>query len=438
MSYNKRLTELVLKGNPIIGLASAILGLFMGFASVAFFGATAPVIKEGMGLSPYQVGLLVAIPTLTGGLLRVPCGAWADSNGGKKPIVLLLLLTLCGLASFSVLALFYPEGEIPGNLYPVLLLCGALTGCGIGVFTAGIAHVSYWYSMARQGTALGLYSGIGGISSGVATALIPIGLYFIGFSGVYTLWFLIVLAGTVVFVITDRDAWYFQLLRAGVNPAKAAEKAKSAGQEEFPKGRMKESILTAAKNGRCWALTAVYFSTFGGSLALTAWLPSFWTAHHGFSLQAAGIITGLSSAFSPFMRIFGGKLSDIFQAEHITIAALSCCLAGGMILSFGGTAFMSGLGIFIMVGGIGISNASVFRLVPVYIDGAVGGAAGIIGGVGAMGGFIIPPLLGMAVSALGEGGYTKGFLIYSFLFAVCILIMTILDRKRVKNMTAAS
>ena len=436
MLNSARLTEIVPKGNPIISLSAATVALFLGSASVAFFGATAPILKKTMELSPAQVGVLVAIPTLIGGLLRVPFGAWADSNGGKKPIVILLLLSLCGLTLFSALTLFYPDGDIPKTFYSFLLLCGALTGCSLGVFTAGTAHVSYWYSSARQGTALGLYSGIGGISSGIASALIPTGLYFVGFSGVYILWFLIVLFGTAVFIIIDRDALYFRLLRLGASQRDAREKAINAGQEEFPRGRLKESVMIAAKNGKCWALTAIYFSTFGGSLALTAWLPSFWTAHHGLSLQAAGVITGLSSAFSPLMRILGGKLSDIFQSEHIAATGLMCCLFGSLVLSFGGSVFMSGLGIFIMLGGIGVSNACIFRLVPVYIDGAVGGASGIIGGAGAMGGFVIPPLLGAAVSAMGENGYTKGFLIYAILFSVCIVIMILLNKKRMKNITS--
>ena len=84
MSNIKSKTNIILEGKPYISLFSAILSLFVGFSVVAFFGAAAPILKEAMGLSSSQVGLLVATPTLTGGLLRIPFGVWADINGGKN------------------------------------------------------------------------------------------------------------------------------------------------------------------------------------------------------------------------------------------------------------------------------------------------------------------------------------------------------------------
>ena len=430
MSNIKSKTNIILEGKPYISLFSAILSLFVGFSVVAFFGAAAPILKEAMGLSSSQVGLLVATPTLTGGLLRIPFGVWADINGGKKPILILLFLTLLGIASFCVLSLIYPNGTIPKSLFPILLLCGALSGCGIGVFTAGIAHVSYWYPLKKQGTALGLYSGLGGISSGLTTALIPLGIYFIGFNNVYITWMFIAFFGMLLFLFTDRNAWYFQLQKHGLSQAQAVAEAKKVGQEVFPKGGTKKSFLTAVKNIKCWALAFIYFSTFGGSVALTAWLPTFWTSYYELPLMTAGLITGLMVVFSPFMRIFGGKLSDIFRAEFVSLFALFFCLIGSFILFFSSSAIVSGASLFVMMGGIGVSNASVFRLIPVYLSGAVGGAAGIIGGVGAFGGFLIPPILGMLVNIMGKDGYREGFVVFILLFTVCCFIMAVLTRER--------
>lgn len=430
MIHKKRLTELNLKGNNILSLFTAILALFIGFSVVAFFGASSSFIQKGMGLSPSEVGLLVSIPTLTGGLLRIPFGAWSDSNGGKKPILILLSLTLIGLFIFSIIAFMYPNGDIPKKLYPILLLCGVLSGCGIGVFTAGIAHVSYWFKMSNQGTALGLYSGVGGISSGIATILIPFGLISIGFNYVYLLWFIVVLIGVVLFSTYNRDAWYFQIKRKGFSEIDAIEQAKLLGQEAFPKGNLKVSLSIASKNIKCWALSIVYFSSFGGSLALTSWLPFFWTSVYNFSIIEAGLITGLSSMLSPIMRIIGGRLSDTYNVENINIFALSLCITGSIILVFSVSPLFSAIGICMMLSGIGMSNASTFKLIPIHINGAVGGAAGIIGGVGAMGGFIFPPILGYVVNITGIDGYTTGFIIYTLFFTCSLLIILYLKKIR--------
>src|ERR1019366_7224687 len=49
------------------------------------------------------------------------------------------------------------------------------------------------------------------------------------------------------------------------------------GQELFPSGNLKESLLVSARIWKTWALVAIYFTTFGGFVALTAWLPTYWT-----------------------------------------------------------------------------------------------------------------------------------------------------------------
>lgn len=40
---------------------------------------------------------------------------------------------------------------------------------------------------------------------------------------------------------------------------------------------------------------------------------------------------------------------------------------------------------------------------------------GWVGGLGALGGFLIPPMLGFAVSDLGQRGYAIGFIVFVFL-----------------------
>ena len=61
---------------------------------------------------------------------------------------------------------------------------------------------------------------------------------------------------------------------------------------------------------------------------------------------------------------------------------------------------------------MGTGNAAVFKMVPKYAPEAVGGASGLVGGLGALGGFIIPLFLGATVDALGSAGYAGGFFAY--------------------------
>src|SRR4030067_239151 len=132
-------------GTPAQGLAGAPLGFFVGFAAVSLFGTTAKILKGILGLSPLDVGLLVAAPSLSGSLLRIPFSAWVDTTGGRKPALVLLVLSIAGMAGlFLTLHYCYPD-RMPRSFYPLILFLGVLCGCGIAPFSVGLSQVAVLY-----------------------------------------------------------------------------------------------------------------------------------------------------------------------------------------------------------------------------------------------------------------------------------------------------
>ena len=71
---------------------------------------------------------------------------------------------------------------------------------------------------------------------------------------------------------------------------------------------------------------------------------------------------------------------------------------------------------------MGVANAAVFKMLPKYVPHAVGGASGLVGGLGALGGFVIPPILGLFAGALGAQGYSGGFFVYVVLAVAAIIV----------------
>lgn len=106
--------------------------------SISLFGPTAKALTDVMGLTPAEVGLLVAVPSLSGSLLRIPFGASVDVNGGRKSFNFLMLCSAIGLIGLSILfSTRFPENM--AGLYPVILLLGCLAGCGIATFSVGVS-----------------------------------------------------------------------------------------------------------------------------------------------------------------------------------------------------------------------------------------------------------------------------------------------------------
>ncbi|HAT4307849.1 MFS transporter [Clostridium perfringens] len=428
--------NLNLKGNPNRGLTGATLGFFIGFAAVSLYGPTSAVFKEAfVNLNPVLLALLIAAPNLSGSLLRIPFSAWVDTTGGRKPLIVLLLLSIIGMGGLYVVLAFFSNNL--NQYYYLLFALGLLSGCGIATFSVGVSQASYWFPKSKQGVALGIYGGVGNLAPGIFALLIPnLALPLLGLPGSYLAWLIFLIVGTVIYIKIGQNAWYFQLIDKGINKDEAKEIAsKEYGQELFPKGKASETLLISAKSWKTWALVFIYFTTFGGFLALTGWFPNYWMTYFGLNMKVAGLLTALYSILTSLTRIYGGKVADKNGGEITTIVSLGIALIGAICMTFASTMTLAIIGIILLAIGMGVANAAVFKIVPNAVPEAMGGASGWIGGLGALGGFLIPPVMASFLNRSGFAGYSQGFSVFIVLIIVAIGVIALfqaLQKKSVK------
>lgn len=372
------------------------------------------------------MGLIAASPALTGSLLRIPFGAMVDRTGGKKPIIILLGMAALGIAGITLMFWMYPMPR-PGQ-YPFFFLFGMLCGCGIAVFSVGIPTVSYWYPQKTQGSALAIYAGLGNLAPGMFAVLLPYLVVSIGFTFSYVLWLGMLVILILLVFVNMKDAPYFQYREMGIEIDPDALLL-SCGEELIPSGTAMESIRKAGSDWRTWSLTYFYFVTFGGFIALTVWLPTYWTELHKFSMVKAGGLTALYSLSASLMRVLGGYASDRMGGEKVTFVSFVVVGIGALFMIQATRSAGLGLaGEMILALGMGFANAAVFKLVPKYSPKAVGGAAGIIGGLGAFGGFAIPPIMGLFVKINGDTGYSQGFSVFLGLTVLALILFGLIKR----------
>jgi NNP family nitrate/nitrite transporter-like MFS transporter len=168
---------------------------------------------------------------------------------------------------------------------------------------------------------------------------------------------------------------------------------------------------------KTWALVLMYFTTFGGFIALTAWLPTYYTQYFGLTPLRAGILAGSFSLLCSLIRVGGGVLADKLRegSENTAVLALLILLSGTLVMINADRYELALPGEVLMAFGMGVANAAIFKIVPQAVPMAVGGASGWVGGLGAFGGFVIPPVLAFAVRDLGKQGYAIGFIVFVFL-----------------------
>ena len=419
------------KSSPREALTWSTVAFFGGFAGVSAFGPIIPTLKQTMTMSPLLMGLLAASPALTGSLLRIPFGAMVDRTGGKKPILILLSLAVFGVAGITLMFGLFPS-PAPVH-FPFFLLFGILSGCGIAVFSVGIPAVSYWYPQKAQGSALAIYAGLGNLAPGLFAMLLPSMVVWLGFTTSYVVWlgFLVILAGLIFKYM--QDAPYFQYREMGIDIDPEALLL-ACGEELLPSGKAMESIRRAGSDWRTWILTYFYFITFGGFIALTVWFPTYWSESFAVGLVQAGMLTAVYSLSASLLRVLGGYVADNAGGEKVTLLSFFVIVIGALLMLLSRQSLSVAVaGMLLLALGMGFANAAVFKLVPKYMPAAVGGAAGIVGGLGAFGGFVIPPVMGIFVKYSGPAGYTQGFSVFLVLSFLAVGFVALLNRQSAAN-----
>ena len=416
-----------LVGSPQRGLLMATLAFFAGLTTIVFYGVAGPTFRETLGISGTLLGLLLSAPHYSKVLLRIPFGAWVDSVGGKKPLLIIFALMITGIGGLvGLLVLYYPE-NFGAHLYVPLLVFGILAGAGGATFSVGIAQTSYWYPEDKQGFAMGAFAGAGNVGPGVMNYVMPVLIGAWGLTWAYSSWLAFIVVVTVLYGLFGVNPYYFQLIRKGIDTEQAKDLAGEIGQEVFPAGGTWDSLKTAALNPWTWTLVFLYTVSYGGGFtALSTWYPTYWNLFHDMRLTIAGLLAGIFVVYGSLIRIPGGSLSDRFGGENVAIVNFGVMVVGAAIITVSQSFVPAFAGMMVLGTGMGIVNAAIFELVPKYVPEAVGGASGLIGGIGGAGTLVVLPMLGIFVDLYGQIGYAWGFVMFVVLSAICAGVAVLL------------
>ncbi|HEX7507011.1 MAG TPA: nitrate/nitrite transporter [Polyangia bacterium] len=348
------------------------------FAVWLMFGVLGVSIKSELHLDKVQFAWLTAIAILSGSLLRLPFGVLADRIGGKRVFTALLLFTAVPCLAVSFV-----------HSYRSLMILAFLFGIAGNSFSAGIAWTSAWFSHERQGVALGVF-GAGNVGASVTKLIGPALIAAVPAAGFMNGiipggWRFIPVLYSVLLVVMAVAVWF---------AAPTPDRRPGAN-------RNMASLLSPLRVTRVWRFGLYYVVVFGAYVAFSLWLPNYYKTVYGLPLSKAALLTAFFIFPASLLRPLGGWMSDRFGARPVTYAVfivmtLACiplCLPRG---TFGITL---SLGQFfalveLLSVGMGIGKASVYKYVPEYFPKDVGAVGGLVGSLGALGGFLMPICFG--------------------------------------------
>ncbi|WP_304951648.1 MFS transporter [Shinella sp. NM-101] len=371
-------------------LAMSTIAFTVCFAAWTIFAIIGIQIRQDLGLSETQFGLLVGTPILTGSLIRVALGIWTDRYGGRVVFVGTMLA-----AAVATFLLTY------ATTYPQMLLAALGVGIAGGSFAVGVAYVSRWYPAEKQGTALGIF-GAGNVGSAVTKFFAPLVLVAFGWHAVAEIWAAALVVMAIVFWFTTKDDPVL------VERRRSGERPKSTWME-----------LEPLKNIQVWRFSLYYFFVFGAFVALALWLPQYLIKVYGVDIRLAGIVAAFFSVPASLFRAYGGHLSDVYGARRVMYWTFLVSVATTFILSYpptdyvvhgvnGPIAFHAELSVvgftvavFILGFFMALGKAAVFKHIPVYYPKNVGSVGGLVGMIGGLGGFILPIVFGLLLDLTG-------------------------------------
>lgn len=148
-------------------------------------------------------------------------------------------------------------------------------------------------------------------------------------------------------------------------------------------------------------LSLVYFTTFGGFLALGLWVPSLFNLVFKTNIAEGGLLLFLSVGTAAIFRPLGGVAGDRIGGKRASVLGLALTLISSLVLSlevFFHSFYLAVVGVVALGAFLSFANGAVFKRVSEkFSEKEIGTASGVIGGVGGFGGFSITALLGVVL-----------------------------------------
>ncbi|MEU6583282.1 nitrate/nitrite transporter [Nocardia sp. NPDC046763] len=369
----------------------------MGSAGFAFLSAKNPD-------SVNNALLLTSTPTLVGAALRVPYTFAIPRFGGRAFTAFsaaMLLIPTLGLAYFI---------NQPSTPMWVFMVLAALAGIGGGNFSSSMANINFFFPEGKKGAALGINAAGGNLGVAQTQLFVPLiitlGTHIMAKNpGGYRFGITLAVLVWIPFILVA--------LFGALRYMDSLSGAKSDGK----------SYKLALKNRHTWVMAILYIGTFGSFIGFSFAFPTLLKANFPSLAKIGwmgtlGNLAFLGALVGSMSRPFGGWVADKLSGAKITLYVFGgmAVAAALIVASLSAKNFplylISFLLLFVFSG---IGNGSTYRMIPMIFTaearrhasetgqdiGAAlisakrqaGAAIGVIGAIGAAGGWILQQAL---------------------------------------------
>lgn len=365
-------------------LLAAFLYFDMSFMVWYLLGPLQVQLARALQLDTQQRAMVVAVPILSGAVLRLFLGMLADRIGARRTGM---------LAQCAVIVALFVAWQSGIDSFAQAIALGLMLGIAGASFAVALPLASRWYPPQHQGTAMGI-AGAGNSGTVFAAVFAPMLAVAFGYEAVFGLACIPLVLTLLVFALCAREA-----------PVAVSSK------------RLSDYARVLVGNRDAWWFMFLYAITFGGFAGFASALPGYFHDQFGFDPRLAGWATAACVLAGSLMRPVGGHIADRIGGTRtlLTVYALVTVLVATAGLQVGGATATVALFVLTLLC-LGAGNGAVFQLVPQRFGADLGLITGLVGMSGGIGGFLLAA--GMGVVKQHTGSYATGL----WLFAAVALL----------------
>jgi NNP family nitrate/nitrite transporter-like MFS transporter len=336
-----------------VTFALVTVGLGLNLRASVLLG---PHLHERFDVPPVWHYLLIAMPLLLGGLVRLPVGVLTDRYGVR---VMFPAVSLLGAVSATGLAL---AGSVP-----LAIFFGVAAGVASSAFVVGASFVARASPYGWRGRTLGVFSG------GVGIAAVLSAVAWCIDSGGRASALLLAGALTLFAVLAGRT------LRDPVPPWRA--------------GSLIRTCTTMIRLAASSSVSLLYMLALSGIGSIAVFLPVYLDRSLGFAWSNALATTGAVVVVATVARLVGGWRTDRRPTARLLIfcygiAATLCVVLAMAPHSWVAVPAITGIAVC-----DGLASGALLALIGKAVrPGSAGAVLGVTGAAGAVGA-LLPPLI---------------------------------------------
>jgi NNP family nitrate/nitrite transporter-like MFS transporter len=358
-----------------------LLVYFVGFAYSCNYTNQAPLIPlliKEFGFTKAMAGLLATGMFLTHAAMQIPGGHLADKFGGRKVMVLSLLVVVIGNVCIA-----------NSYGYHQLLFWKVFIGLGTGTsFIAGARYISQLVSDDTLAKAQGYYGATILLGSGFVIFIVPR-------IAEYTNW-------RGAFITTASVAFMALILWIAFAP--------KPKMEVHPPIKMSKLLL----HPQLWLLGLVQMASFGLVIVIGNWITIL--LKQQLQINNPLLLSTMASLvilLGVVGRPLGGFLVEKIGVRKILEISFLFNTIGCLLLAFVGNSFgFTFLAIVLLGFGCGLPYATLFNRATILFPGRAGAAKGLVNMLGVIMILIGAPLVGYVADVSGK--FTNAFIALGF------------------------